>query len=122
MISLNPYQQRVLGTSRDYFRECVRSGSASSAFANCAVFLDRLDEVTFWVRNIARRPSSFALQISTGAFYPDFVCRLHDGRFLVVKYKGKPWYEMEQSEEKRAVGMSEVPLVAGDQWSSFNSG
>ncbi len=68
------------------------------------VFLDGLAEVKFWVRNIARRPSSFALQISTGAFYPDFVCQLHDGRGLAVEYKGKPWYEIEQSEEKRAVG------------------
>ena len=77
---------------------------ASGEEYNCAVFLDGLEEVKFWVRNIARRPGSFALQISTGAFYPDFVCQLVNGRILVVEYKGKPWYQIEQSEEKRAVG------------------
>jgi len=33
MISLKPYQQRVLDTLRDYLRECARSGNASAAFA-----------------------------------------------------------------------------------------
>jgi type III restriction enzyme len=77
---------------------------ASGEEYHCAVFLDGLPEVKFWVRNIARRPGSFALQISTGVFYPDFVCQLQDGRVLVVEYKGRPWYEIEQSEEKRTIG------------------
>ena len=77
---------------------------SSGEECECAVFLDGLEEVKFWVRNLARKPGSFSLQVATGTFYPDFVCRLHDGRVLVVEYKGKPWYQIEQSEEKRAVG------------------
>jgi type III restriction enzyme len=42
-----------------------------------------------WVRNIEGRPRhSFWLQTPTDRFYPDFICELKDGRFLVVEYKG----------------------------------
>ncbi len=60
----------------------------------CAVEIDRLPEVEFWVRNLAgpgdeRARGSFWLQTSRDRFYPDFVARLHDGRVLVVEYKGR---------------------------------
>jgi type III restriction enzyme len=29
---------------------------------------------------------------------------LHDGRILVVEYKGKAWSEMKDAEDKRALG------------------
>jgi type III restriction enzyme len=74
----------------------------------CAQFLDDLGEVRFWVRNLARKPSSFRLQTSRDWFYPDFVCQLTDGRVLVVEYKGGNadvgWYAMPDSQEKRDVG------------------
>ncbi len=55
----------------------------------CAQFIDGLDEIDFWVRNPVRRPGrSFWLQTSTDKFYPDFVCKLKDGRTAVVEYKG----------------------------------
>jgi hypothetical protein len=31
---------------------------------------------------------SRADEASAGCFYPDFVCKLKDGRILVVEYKG----------------------------------
>jgi type III restriction enzyme len=69
----------------------------------CAQFIDALPEVEFWVRNIDSQPKySFWLQTSTGRFYPDFVCRLTDGRFLVVEYKGAHLYK--DAEEKRQIG------------------
>lgn len=83
----------------------MRDGTEEFA---CAQFLDGLPEVKFWVRNLARKSSSFRLQTSRDWFYPDFVCQLNDERVLVVEYKGgnadKGWYAMPDSEEKRAVG------------------
>ena len=71
----------------------------------CAVFLDQLDAVKYWVRNLERRPdSSFWLQTSTDKFYPDFVALLNDGRILVVESKGEDRWSNDDSKEKRAVG------------------
>ena len=70
----------------------------------CAQFIDQLDEVEFWVRNPVKRPGhSFWLQTSTDKFYPDFVCKLKDGRLLVVEYKGGHLMN-EDSKEKNALG------------------
>ena len=70
----------------------------------CATFLDGLHEVKYWVRNLAKRPTSFSLQTSTDRFYPDFVCLLNDGRVLVAEYKGKDRWDGIDATEKRAVG------------------
>lgn len=70
----------------------------------CAQYIDGLEEVEFWVRNLERRPQhSFWLQTSTDRFYPDFACKLKDGRFLVVEYKGEHLWN-EDSKEKKALG------------------
>ena len=37
-------------------------------------------------------------------FYPDFVARLRDGRWLVVEYKGAHLYDEPDAREKRAPG------------------
>jgi type III restriction enzyme len=71
----------------------------------CAQFLDALPEVKYWARNIERRPShSFWLPTSSDKFYPDFVCLLHDGCFLVVEYKGEERWSNDDSKEKRDIG------------------
>jgi len=71
----------------------------------CAVFIDQLSEMDFWVRNLERRDeTSFWLQTSTDKFYPDFVCKLKDGRFLVVEYKGEDRWSNDDSKEKRGIG------------------
>jgi type III restriction enzyme len=70
----------------------------------CAQFIDGLDEIDFWVRNPVRRPGrSFWLQTSTDKFYPDFVCKLKDGRTAVVEYKGGHLMN-EDTKEKQALG------------------
>jgi type III restriction enzyme len=70
----------------------------------CAQFIDQLDDIEFWVRNPVRRPNqSFWLQTSTDKFYPDFVCKLKDGRALVVEYKGEHLWN-DDSKEKKALG------------------
>jgi len=72
--------------------------------AACAAIIDSLPEVEYWVRNLVRDGYSFWLQTSTDKFYPDFVARLTDGRYLVVEYKGKAWEDTSDTEEKEAIG------------------
>ena len=73
--------------------------------AECAVFIDNLAEVRFWVRNLERDDCSFWRQTSTDKFYPDFVAELADGRYLVVEYKGADRWSDDDSKEKRALGV-----------------
>lgn len=71
----------------------------------CALFLDQLVEVDVWVRNLERQPGrSFWLPTATDRFYPDFVCKLRDGRILVVEYKGADRWSNDDSKEKRRLG------------------
>lgn len=70
----------------------------------CAQFLDSLEEVKYWVRNTERRRASFWLQTATDKFYPDFVCLLEDGRFLIVEYKGTHLWSNDDSVHKRQIG------------------
>lgn len=80
----------------------------------CAAFLDQLPEVSYWVRNLERRPtSSFWLQTATDRFYPDFVAILKDGRILVVESKGSDRWTNDDSKEKRTLG---------ELWSSRSDG
>jgi type III restriction enzyme len=71
----------------------------------CAQTLDQMDEVEFWVRNLERQEKfSFWLQTSTDKFYPDFICKLKDDRYLVVEYKGADRWSNDDSKEKRRLG------------------
>ena len=71
----------------------------------CARYIDQLEEVDCWIRNLdQRRIDSFSLQLHNRRFYPDFVCKLKDGRILVVEHKGEDRYTNDDSKEKRNVG------------------
>jgi len=70
----------------------------------CARYIDTLDEVNHWVRNPERSSKAFSLQTSTDRFYPDFVCKLKDGRYLVVEYKGEVYRTNDDSKEKNSLG------------------
>jgi len=72
--------------------------------AECAAFIDSLPAVEFWVRNLERDRYAFWLQTSTDKFYPDFVAKLTDGRFLVVEYKGSHIDTSADTQEKVAIG------------------
>jgi type III restriction enzyme len=100
-----PYNSRYQGSYRfekHYYKEI---GSMNGEEEACAVFLDQLPEVEFWVRNIEKRENhSFWLQTSTDKFYPDFICKLKGGRFLAVEYKGADRWSDDDSKEKRALG------------------
>lgn len=99
----NPYQGHHK-FNKHYYPRIFEMSSEGGEF-ECACFIDSLDEVEYWVRNIERRPDvSFWLQTSTDRFYPDFVCKLRDGRILVVEFKGKDRWSNEDSREKRNIG------------------
>lgn len=70
----------------------------------CAAFLDSLDQVEMWVRNPARGSKAFWLQTSSDRFCPDFICKLNDGRMLVVEYKGADRWSNDENTEKRNLG------------------
>ncbi|MDE2829230.1 MAG: DEAD/DEAH box helicase family protein [Gemmatimonadota bacterium] len=72
--------------------------------AQCAQVIDSLEEVKYWIRNVARHSESFYLPTATDKFYPDFVAQLEDGRLFVVEYKGAHIAESADTAEKRTIG------------------
>ena len=88
---------------KHYFPQIGELASEGDEFL-CAEFIDSHPKVWYWVRNLPRRDYSFWLQTSTDRFYPDFVALLHDGRILVVEYKGEHLWGDSDSEEKRNLG------------------
>ena len=64
--------------------------------------IDAMNEIDYWVRNVAGHPNAFKLPTASGWTYPDFVAKLKGGRILVVEYKGE--HLVKEAAEKRAVG------------------
>lgn len=99
------YSQLYTGPIRfrkHFYRNVGHLNGEEEAFA---VFLDGLPEVETWVRNPEQKPRhAFWLQTSSDRFYPDFVCKLRDGRILVVEYKGADRYDNPEEVEKRVLG------------------
>ena len=95
------FKKHYFGSKPGELNEKRSDGRQLEEF-QCAQYLDALPEVEFWFRNLSKKASSFRLQTSTDWFYPDFVCKLTDGRILIVEYKGDHLWE--GAEEKRAVG------------------
>jgi type III restriction enzyme len=90
---------------------------------DCAVYIDRIDDVKAWVRNTVRQPHSFWLQTSSDRFYPDFIVLLKDGRILVIEYKGAHLASAEDAQQKKLIGdlwaeRSEVS-ISNDRWPSI---
>lgn len=80
----------------------------------CAVAIDSLPQVKYWIRNLVRRDqASFWLPLAQHKFYPDFICELNDGRMLVVEYKGEAYATNDDSVEKRAIGNKWAELSQG---------
>lgn len=81
----------------------------------CAHWLDRAAQsgrIEFWVRNLVRKPTcSFFLPKADGRFYPDFLCRLPDGRILVVEYKGADRWDA--AKDDRDIGNLWAELSGG---------
>ena len=78
------------------------NGTEKSGEFACAKFLDDLEEVEFWVRNLERNPEySFWLQTSTDKFYPDFIAKLKSGKILVLEYKGEHLKNPDTAEKEK---------------------
>ncbi|MGE4488827.1 MAG: DEAD/DEAH box helicase [Kiritimatiellales bacterium] len=78
----------------------------------CACWLDRQPEIEFWVRNlVGKNGASFFLQTAAKKFYPDFICRLTDGRILVVEYKGADRW-----------GNAVPDRLVGELWAEMSNG
>lgn len=106
-----PYPPNSLYAGRHNFKKhyypVVGDLKSEGEEYQCAQLLDSNAKVKRWVRNLEGRPQhAFWLQTSTDKFYPDFVCELTDGRFLVVEYKGFDRWSNDDSKEKRAVGQA----------------
>jgi len=103
-----PFHNRYNGAynfRKHYYKDTIGDLKNEGEEYQCARFLDSLEEVEVWVRNIERKPKdSFWLQTSTDKFYPDFVCKLMDGRILVIEYKGGHLWTNDDSKEKRRLG------------------
>jgi type III restriction enzyme len=107
------FKNHYFGPRPGELEEKTPAGKQSAEF-KCAQYLDNRDEVECWIRNLARKKSSFRLQTSTDWFYPDFVCLLKDGRVAAIEYKGKHIYSAEDASEKRAVGAVWAARSGGD--------
>lgn len=79
-----------------------RDGTLAEEY-QCAMQIDLLEQVEFWVRNLAH-PSQFWLPTLTGRTYPDFVAKLNDGRIFVIEYKGGDRVTNDDSRQKEQVG------------------
>jgi type III restriction enzyme len=113
-----PYPPNSLYAGRHNFRKhyysVVGDLKSEGEEFECAQLLDTHPKVKRWVRNLEGRPKhSFWLQTSTDRFYPDFVCELTDGRFLVVEYKGSDRWSDDDSKEKRTIGKKWEELSDG---------
>jgi len=101
-----PYNRPYQGNytwDKHYYHQVGDLKSTGEEF-ECARYIDTLDEVNHWVRNPERSSKAFSLQTSTDRFYPDFVCKLKDGRYLVVEYKGEVYRTNDDSKEKNSLG------------------
>jgi type III restriction enzyme len=95
------FKKHYFGARPGELTERTSTGVLTEEF-RCAQYLDDHDEIEFWIRNVPRKASSFRLLTPEGRFYPDFVCKLKDGRILVVEYKGA--HLLEGAAQKLAVG------------------
>jgi len=95
------FKKHYFGPKPGELAERRSDGKLTEEF-QCAQFIDGLPEVEFWVRNLARKATSFRLHTSKDWFYPDFLCKLGDGRVLAVEYKGKHLWA--DAEDKRVIG------------------
>lgn len=88
-----------------HFYPMIEDLKESGEEFECAKLIDSHPSIKYWIRNLVNRDgAAFRLPLAKNWFYPDFVAELHDGRLLVVEYKGKVYATNDDSKEKRAVG------------------
>ena len=88
---------------KHHFYPVVGDLKAQGEEFECALYLDQLDTVQWWLRNTAKT-NSFWLLTSTGKYYPDFLAQLQDGTYLAIEYKGEHLAEKRSEQEKHQIG------------------
>ncbi len=101
-----PYTTRYTGLALPkHYYEVIGDLKNDGEEYDCARAIASLNAVEFWVRNLEGEPdSSFWIQTSSDKFYPDFACKLKNGKFLVIEYKGKLYVDSPDSLEKERLG------------------
>ena len=79
-------------------------GDMNKEEEKCALIIDSLEEIKYWVRNIERSSYSFSLPTSTGKFYSDSIALLNDNRILAVGCKGEHLLSNDDTKEKQSIG------------------
>ena len=71
----------------------------------CARTIANTRGIKTWIRNLSGEPeASFWIQTATDKFYPDFVCKLTNGKNLVVEYKAASYGDKADTDEKERLG------------------
>lgn len=110
-----PFYSGKYRFGKHFFAE-IENLKASGEEFDCAQIIDTLPEIKYWIRNPDLGKRGFWLPLSgvrNNRFFPDFVCELHDGRLLVLEYKGEAYKSNDDSKEK---------CVIGDYWASMSGG
>ncbi len=95
--------------NKHYYKIIDKMDGEEETFAK---YLDDLEAVEFWVRNIDRASKhSFWLQTASDRFYPDFIVKLTSGSILVIEYKGKQYKGSDDVVEKESLGLAWAHLV-----------
>jgi len=90
---------------KKHFFGTVGELSDSGEEFECAKIIDTFSQIQYWIRNLAKQEhTSFWLPTSTDRFCPDFVAQLHDGRVLVIEYKGAHFADTQDTKEKKNIG------------------
>jgi type III restriction enzyme len=98
------YPYEGLPLPRHYYPRIGNLQSRGEEY-DCARVIAHLKGIRFWVRNISREPeASFWIQTSTDKFYPDFVCKLTNGKNLVIEYKAASYGDKVDTDEKERLG------------------
>lgn len=95
---------------KHYFSQVEQLKSKGEEF-ECAVVIDSIPEVEYWLRNPVHR--GFSLPLAKDNFYPDFLVVLNDSRILAVEYKGEPYKTNDDSKEK---------CLIAEQWEKLSQG
>ena len=89
----------------NHFYPVIGDLKAEGEEYDCARIVASLKGIEFWVKNLEGEPeSSFWIQTSSDKFYPDFVCKLKNGKSLAVEYKGLDRATNDDTKEKERLG------------------
>lgn len=96
-----PQQYHSQYVFKKHYYSAIRN--MNSEEVQVARILDSMEQVEYWICN-QERGKGFNLPLATARFFPDFVAKLTDGRFLIVEHKGKDRVSNDDSKAKERIG------------------